>query len=129
MEATITTYGPNGNALPPPPPQPSSVQLWDQTARDNDDVADLLEQIARADNWYDIYKSVEIMEGISGGEHKLRERLYPSSADFKNMRTTANYYRHARAHRPAQLTNLEDALSLLRFAARKVLDEAECPKT
>ncbi len=129
MEATITTYGPDGQPLPPSPPQPSKVQLWNQAALNNDNVADLLEQVARADNWYDIYKSVEILQAMSGGERNLKQRLGSSGGDFKKMRTTANYYRHARApYPPHPLTNLQAAFSLLRFAARKVLEDAEGPE-
>jgi hypothetical protein len=44
------------------------------------------------------------------------------SDEYKRMRTTANYYRHARHHRPEILTTLADARPLLSLIVRTVLD-------
>ena len=77
-------------------------------ATTDDDVADLLEQHGKADDWYEMYKAVELAERIAGGEHKLRQLLGGSAADCKNFKQTANFYRHARAPRPNTLTSLGD---------------------
>ena len=122
VRATATILGPDGKPLPPPPPQPSAAQEWNYLATLSDDVADLLEQRGRAKGWYEIYKTIEIAEGIVGGKHKLRKLLGASGDDFINLRQTANFFRHARAPRPKILTDLSDANSLLNFLVRVVLD-------
>ncbi len=60
---------------PPPPPEPSSLQNWIQAAESDDDRADQFEHLARADNWYDVYKSAEIIRRIAGGKRRLRPLL------------------------------------------------------
>ena len=122
MRATVTVFGADGMPLPPPPPQPSAAQVWNDLASNNDDVADLLEQHGKAVGWYDIYKTIELAEGITGGKHKLERLLAASGSAFLNMRQTANFYRHARAVRPAMPTSLNDAKSLLNFIVRTVLE-------
>lgn len=122
MRATVTIHGPDGKPLPPPPPRPSLPQLWNVSATENDDIADLLEQHGKATGWYEIYKTIEIAEVIVGGKHKLEAMLGEAKANFSNMRRTANFYRHARAIRPDVPTTLADAKPLLNFAVRTVLD-------
>ena len=114
-----------GNLIPPPPPEESSTQRWIKAAEGNDDIADMLVFAGRADDsWFDRYKTIELAEKLVGGEHKLRMLLGNISDEYKRMRTTANYYRHARHHRPEILTTLADARSLLSLIVRTVLDAA-----
>ncbi len=122
MRATAVVLGPDGKPKPPPPPQPSAAQAWNRMAADDDDCADILEQLGKANGWYDIYKTIEIAEHMAGGKHRLVRLLGNSRAEFEQMRRTANYYRHARALRPATLTTLAEATPLLHFTVRAVLD-------
>ncbi len=58
--------------------------------------AELLLHLARANNWFDLYKVLELTEAIKGGEHKLRDRVESKEWEiWKNVRQTANHYRHA----------------------------------
>ena len=121
ITATAEVRNANGNLVPPSPPEPSAAQKWIKAAEENDGIADMLVFAGRADNWFDIYKAIELAERLSGGEHKLPKLLGDSRAECQNMRKTANFYRHARTHRPKVLTNLTEAKPLLSFIVRTVL--------
>lgn len=127
VRATAVVLGPDGEPLPPPPPQRSVAQIWNDLAAQNDGVADLLEQHGQADGWYEIYKTIELAEGLVGGKHKLTKLLGGTGPDFLNMRQTANFYRHAKAPRPATPTRLADAKPLLNFIVREVLERESTP--
>ena len=113
LRATAVLLGPDGKPLPPPPPTPSQPQKWNLVAEKNDDVSDLLDHFGRADNWHDIYKTIEIAEHLAGSEHKLWKILGSDARLAKNLRTSANYYRHAKAYRPPKLLSLKEARPLL----------------
>ena len=120
-ETTVEVRDAKGNLIAPPPPEPSAAQRWAEAAEKDDDIADMLIFAGRADNWFDIYKAIEIAEHLSGGKHKLPKLLGDSRDKCRNMRETANFYRHARTHRPSVLTNLTDAKPLLSLIVRTVL--------
>lgn len=123
MRATAVVLGPNGKPLPPPPPQPSQLQIWNEIADENDDVSDLLDQFGRADNWYDIYKTIEIAAYIAGGKHRLWKVLQAEVKACKALVQTANFYRHARGvDRPQEPVSLADAKPLLAWIVRTLLD-------
>ena len=112
----------DGNLVTPPPPEPSATQGWMQASESNDDIADLLVYAGRADNWFDTYKAVEIAERMVGGEHNLQKLVGPASTQLKNMRSTANFYRHARGYyKPPVLTTQDEARSLLASIVRTVI--------
>ena len=111
----------HGNLIQPPPSEPSAAQKWVEAAEQDDDIADMLIFAGRADNWFDIYKAIELAERLSGGQHELRVLLGDTRAKFKDIRETANFYRHARTHRPAVLADLADAKPLLSVIVRTVL--------
>jgi hypothetical protein len=90
-------------------------------AEQSADVMDLLVQMGRADNWYDLYKAIELAERLVGGEPALRNLMGHQSGAFKAVRTTANFFRHARTHRPGTLSTMEDARALLAQAVEIVL--------
>lgn len=79
----------------PSPPEPSSVQRWIQSAETDDDRADLFDHLARADNWYDVYKASEIVRRIAGGDAALRRVLGPLGVEWRRVWQTANANRHA----------------------------------
>lgn len=124
--ATIEIRDQAGNLVPPPPPEPSDPQKWIRLAGQSDIVADMLVFAGRGDNWFDIYKCIELAEKLVGGQHKLRTLLGSSAQQFKQMRKTANFHRHARGERPKTLTTLIEAQSLLWFVVRFVLDQQAC---
>ena len=105
--------------------EPSAAQRWIEAAEKDDFKADMLVFAGRADNWYDIYKTIELAECLYGSEHKLRKLLGDSANACKNMRTTANCYRHRPNHPkypppsvPTELTEAKPLLSLIVRAAR-----------
>ncbi len=120
--ATAVVSGPDGQAVPPQPPQASSAQDWLRLSAQNDLVADMLAFLSRANNWYDLYKTIECAEKLVGGEHSLPQYLGDTAKKLKDVRTTANFYRHARAYRPPHPVALTDALPIVRWVVRTVLD-------
>jgi hypothetical protein len=62
------------------------VRSWIKLAAGAKDVADLLVFAGRQDNWFDIYKTIEVAERIVGGERELRGLLGESGIRFKNMK-------------------------------------------
>ena len=125
LSATGVTLNSDGSVPQSPPPQPSKVQAWFAKAMTDDDTGDFLYHVGNANNWYELYKAIEMLETIVGGERKLREALASKVSGWKTMRTTANYHRHARGHRPTQLTDFRTAKSLVRQAATVVIDADE----
>jgi hypothetical protein len=111
----------NGNLVPPPTPEPSMAQRWIEASETNDEIADLLIFAGRTDSWFDIYKAIELAERLSGSKDKLHKLLGASGAEYKRMRETANFYRHARGYRPNVLTTLPQAKTLLSLVVRTVL--------
>jgi hypothetical protein len=77
------------------PPQPSSLQRWVKSADNDDDRADLLEHLSRADNWFDVYKAAEIIRRLAGGQKSLESLLGELKPDWVRVWQTANCTRHA----------------------------------
>lgn len=129
MRATAVVLGPDGKPLPPPPPQPSQPQVWNRLADVDDDLSDLLDQFGRADNWYDIYKTIEIAAQVVGGKHRLWKLLEPEGKACRNLDRNANFYRHARGVRPPkEPINLSDAKAHLGWIVQRVLDSKKARK-
>jgi hypothetical protein len=128
VTATAEVRDSDGNLIPPAPPQPSNAQKWIGAAEKNNQIADMLVFAGRADNWFDIYKAVEIAEKLAGGQHKLSGLLGTFDQEYKRMRYTANSYRHVGFDRPPTvLTTLAEAKSLLSHIVRTVLDKLTHP--
>jgi hypothetical protein len=122
MAADVEVRDINGNIVPPPPPEPSAAQRWITAAEENDDLADMLVFMGRADNWFDIYKAIELAEHLCG-RRELAKLLGESATAYKNLRATANFYRHppTRAYLPPIPTELTEAKPLLSHIVRTVL--------
>jgi hypothetical protein len=112
------TIGPDGQPLPQPPEQESDVQQWNRLAAQYDLLADLLKQRGKASDWYEMYKTIELAERLVGGEHNLRGLLGDSAKKYKDLKRTANYYRHAPGDRPERLIKIGEGRSLLNFIVR-----------
>ena len=76
-------------------PAESSVQRWLREADDDDKRAELLMHLTRADNWYDLFKSAELVRRLAGGESALKSALGPDWTYWRLMFRTANCYRHS----------------------------------
>ena len=124
MTATTEVRDAHGNLIPPPPPAPSQAQRWVQVAEHCNDVADMLIFAGRANNWFDIYKALELAQLLAGGRpgRKLNALLGGASDEFERMWRTANMHRHARSNdAPATPMALADAMSLLPSVIRTLL--------
>lgn len=119
---TLVAYDADGNLVPQPPPTPSEAQRWSQFARANDTAADMFDHFGRANNWYDIYKTIELAERLVGGAHKLKKLRGSSSADVIRLKRSANYYRHAAQPIPADLMDMREASAILAETVRAVLN-------
>lgn len=128
LRPVVAVYDADGNLIPPPPPTPSRAQRWSRLGRSYDVVADMLDHYGRADNWFDIYKTIELAETLFGGEHKLKRILGPRAADAKRLKQSANFYRHARQPQPDDLLTLDKASLLLGDVMQMVLD-AKAPSS
>jgi hypothetical protein len=71
MSATIVVHGPDGNPLPPPPPEPSRPQQWLEIAANDRLLADALTYFGHGKNWFDTYKAFESIEYKYGGPKKF----------------------------------------------------------
>jgi hypothetical protein len=124
VTATAEVRDAQGNLVPPPQPEPSAAQTWTKKAEGNETVADMLVFAGRADNWFDIFKTIEAAEDLVGGERELQKVLGSSGQAFKRMKRTAN---NLHRHRPGKFatetpTPMEDAKPLLSFIVRTVMD-------
>lgn len=108
MYAVLTKQG-------EPPPIPD-VQRWFALSDADNDVADALEHFARSDDWFDFYKTLEILQDALGGREVIWQRGWATREEVNNLAKTANFYRHARADRPDHPLTTEQARELLRKA-------------
>ena len=79
-------------------PKPSRQQKWLEAAENSDMLSDLLMHGFHRDNWYEMYKALEVLEDISGGERGLINAIGPDGEKVKDLKRNANFYhRHARS--------------------------------
>ncbi|MDK1493081.1 hypothetical protein QN219_24050 [Sinorhizobium sp. 7-81] len=100
---------------------PSIMQRRLAKADSQDAIADFLIFLARADNWFDLYKGMERIEDFLGGERKVQE----INSGWKKTRQTANRYRHAPSERhplPQNPPTLEEARRLVLAVVGLVID-------
>lgn len=121
VTAAGVVTGPDGELCPAPERTPSNAQNWVAKADQNELIAELLTHVFRATNWYDLYKAMELAEAIEGSKHKFWDRLGSRRGEWKAVRATANYFRHARSYRPPQLVDLATARALLIAITQDIL--------
>lgn len=85
--------------------------------------ADLFTHVARADNWYDVYKAMEQVERIAGRGKRWKAAAGQDGAQWSIAKRTANFYRHAAGVQtlPDYPPSLAEARSLLLRVARQVV--------
>lgn len=119
----VTVRDSLGNVVEPTP-TPTPAQQWVASALDNEDIADLLTFFGRADNWFDLYKTIEMAEKIEGGEHALRAN-FPG---LKLAKMTANSHRHARGYVPESPISFQEAHEVVGRVVRTLLSKQPPPK-
>lgn len=100
----------------------SPLQLWLKRASTDVVTSDLLAFLARADNWFDLYKAMECVEKLVGGS----KRAISNHSDWERVRQTANYHRHAPAPQrplPKRPVTLVEAQAILFPVASQVLND------
>jgi hypothetical protein len=131
LSAVGQVLNPNGNIVPPPSPDPSQAQRWLEAAESDDEIADMLTFAGRSDNWFDIYKALELAKRLAGDENGPGNNKYAMKAllgteaykKFDHVWQTANTTRHARyANEPGVLATLNEAKAILSHVVKAVLD-------
>lgn len=104
-------------------PVPSVLQDRLNAAEGDERRADLFTHVARADNWYDVYKAIEQVERIAGKGKRWNAVAGQDGAQWSIAKRTANFYRHAAGVQtlPANPPSLAEARSLLLRVARRVV--------
>lgn len=87
----VRARGVVGAGSPEEEPSASIMQVRLQKADKEPIMSDLLTFITRADNWFDLFKAMELVERLIGGE----ARAQAISSEWKRVRQTANRHRHA----------------------------------
>lgn len=113
----------NGVPIPEPPPKgPRFVKLAEQDAN----VADVFRVLGQSDppDWYDIYKTLEIVEHAVGGSAQVVARGWATEAEINRLTASANHpgisgddARHARmrgAPGPKQKMAMSEGDALVR---------------
>jgi hypothetical protein len=83
------------NDGPPPPPEESNTQRWCVEADNNEILSNLFSHLTRADNWFDLYKSAELLRRLAKGERSLKKILSSDWKKWELVWRTANCHRHA----------------------------------
>jgi hypothetical protein len=126
---TVTAIAPDGQVIPPSPPQPSEVQRWAVITNSEVWLDDALVYFGRATDWFDIYKTFEcLIERFGGGKEAAFLKLnWAPAAEVKRLKRTANWVaRHPRRKydRPSRPMGLEEARELVGKLLRRALAEA-----
>ena len=121
MSVTIAVHGPDGNPLPPPPPQPSAPQRWLEIAAEDRLLADALTYFGHGESWFDTYKALECIEDKCGGENELIKLDWAKTGEIKRLKKTANYYeRHASQEKRAPPKNPMELAKARELVARLI---------
>ena len=103
------------------------MQKWFREAENDDVRAELLVHLNRSDNWFDLYKSMELARRLFADRDGLEHALSDHWTEWKRVSQTANCYRHApdpkRNALPARPVTFEEAREFVLSAVRDhVLD-------
>ncbi|MCL8380890.1 hypothetical protein [Xanthobacter aminoxidans] len=103
--------------------QPSILQDWLSVSGKSDLVSDLFIHLDRSDNWFDVYKTMEIMEKIVGDGRRLKRVPSLDGQEWKRVRQAANHFRHAPGvcAAPNNPPSLEASVAFIRACALLVL--------
>lgn len=119
--ATVAHIGEDGLPVSPPPPAPTAAQQLLARADVSPQVAKMLDQLSKSNDWGDVFKVFEHAEGIGGGQRNMKAHFKDRGSSYERARSTANFHRHANAYCPDPPTPLREAQSLAREAVTLAL--------
>ncbi|MFG1246191.1 hypothetical protein [Xanthobacter flavus] len=107
--------------------KPSILQNWLEISERNDLVSNLFIHLDRMSNWFDVYKSIEILERISGDKRRVKKLAALDGREWDRVRQTANSFRHApgKCAAPENPPSLEESIAFVRACAQLVLNESQ----
>jgi hypothetical protein len=111
-----------------PRPQ-SEVERIIELAEEDDYVADALEHFSRSHDWFDLYKTLEVLEDDLGRRDVIWQSGWATRAEVTDLVLTANHYRHARAKRPQNMLTIAQARELMRRVLSDWLREKRSVQT
>ena len=105
-----------------PPAEPSHSQsvLLRSLSRAPTKMLDALVHFSRADNWFDLWKTFEVVEhdlsrrGKPQGREMMRDLGWATKADIDRFALTAQHYRHAEVSPPSRVMSFVEAKEWLR---------------
>ncbi|QYO75340.1 hypothetical protein [Devosia salina] len=75
--------------------EPSRMQKWISDAESDSLKSDLFAHLARADNWFDLYKSMELAQRLLGGNKPAAKVIGSDWSEWTKVWQMANCARHA----------------------------------
>jgi hypothetical protein len=92
-----------------------------ELSEEDDYIADALEHFARSHDWFDLYKTLEVLEDDLGRRDVIWQSGWATRAEVTDLVLTANYYRHSRVKRPPNLLTSQQARDVVRRVLREWL--------
>ncbi|MFG1201988.1 hypothetical protein V5F29_06305 [Xanthobacter aminoxidans] len=107
--------------------KPSILQNWIELSERNDLVSELFIHLERMNDWFDVYKSIEILERFSGDKRRVKKMTALDGREWDRVRQTANSFRHApgKCAAPQNPPSLEESIAFVRSCAQLVLGESQ----
>ena len=101
-----------------------------ELAETDDHVADALEHFARSDGWFNLYKTLEVIEddlcrreGSRNGRQVIARRDWATRKELGELGASIDFHRHHGGPRPDPLLALDAAQDLVRHLLREWLRE------
>ncbi|HXP75895.1 MAG TPA: hypothetical protein VN823_17260 [Stellaceae bacterium] len=112
-------------------PRPrSEAEQTVELAEADDSVADAVEHFARSDGWFDVYKTLEVIEGdlcrreaSRNGRQVIARREWATRKELADLGSSIDFHRHHGKPRPDPLLALDAAQDLVRHLLREWLRE------
>ena len=108
----------------------SEAERTIELAEEDDNVADALEHFARSDDWFDLYKTLEVIEddlcrreGSRNGRAVIARRGWATSRELGDLGASIDFHRHHGRRQPDPLLTRDAAQDLLRHVLREWLRE------
>jgi hypothetical protein len=76
------------------PAEESRMQSWFREAETDELRAELFSHVSRSDNWFDLYKSMELLRSLVS-DQVISKALGADHQAWRDVWQTANCYRHA----------------------------------